>query len=172
MFDLGSTTFAGLVVRLAAGTLAVAVAWAVLIAAALVVEACSRGRVALSLRVGCPAGLRRMVLAACGVAVVAGAATAPSYATGERDALDGLPLPDRPTGRLVPAPAAPHVHVVRRGECLWTIAAERAPADPGRQVERIYRLNRRTIGADPDLIRPGQRLLLPADPDTTEEVDR
>jgi nucleoid-associated protein YgaU len=30
-------------------------------------------------------------------------------------------------------------------------------------VEQIYRLNRQTIGSDPDLIRPGQFLSLPED---------
>jgi hypothetical protein len=171
MIDLGSTTFDGLVVRLALVALLGAAAWGVVIAAALAVEVLSRGRVTLARRVGCPAGLRRVVLVACGVAVVA--AAAPSYAAGEREALDGLPLPDRPTGSVVVRPLRGHaVHVVRPGECLWSIAVGRGADDPARLAARIYALNRRTIGADPDLIQPGQRLILPASNDPTEEVDR
>jgi len=174
MIDLGSGAFDGLVVRSAAAALLAAAGWAAVIAAALTVEALTRGRVALAQRFGCPARVRRMVLGACGVAVVVGA-VAPSYAAGERDALDGLPLPDRPSGTVVErSRPEPPVHVVRPGECLWSIAVEAAPgADPARLAARIYALNRRTIGADPDLIRPGQRLMLPRTPDpTTEEVDR
>jgi hypothetical protein len=56
--------------------------------------------------------------------------------------------------------------VVRPGDCLWSISSERlGPNATSRQiasdVERIYALNRDRIGADPDLIFAGQKLLLP-----------
>lgn len=59
--------------------------------------------------------------------------------------------------------------VVRSGDTLWGIAAHHlrkrgAPADSaavGAYVRRIHRANARVIGANPDLIIPGQRLDLP-----------
>jgi nucleoid-associated protein YgaU len=60
------------------------------------------------------------------------------------------------------------VHVVQAGDTLWAIADARlhraAPAEVARLVARIHRANRDVIGADPDLIEPGQRLALPALP--------
>lgn len=59
---------------------------------------------------------------------------------------------------------APSV-VVRPGDSLWSISSERlGPSATPRQiasdVDQIYALNHGRIGADPDLILPGQRLLL------------
>ena len=61
-----------------------------------------------------------------------------------------------------------HVVVVP-GDSLWSISEERLPPNATPQqvaigVERIYALNRDRIGSDPDLIFPGQRLLLPPVP--------
>ncbi|WP_377268102.1 peptidoglycan DD-metalloendopeptidase family protein [Peterkaempfera sp. SMS 1(5)a] len=79
----------------------------------------------------------------------------------------------RPGERLhldLPAAARDHEgaggrrHVVRRGESLSSIA-EAADVDGGWQS--VYLDNREVIGDDPDLIHPGQRLVLPA-PGTTE----
>ena len=56
--------------------------------------------------------------------------------------------------------------MVRRGDTLWSLAAtELGPgASAGAVTERwrqVYQRNRGVIGADPDLIRPGQLPRLP-----------
>jgi nucleoid-associated protein YgaU len=121
-----------------------------------------------------------VVLTACGVAVAAGLAVPAQATPGDqhRDrrptfALAGLPLPDRavalPGGASIgtgpvagpeagPAPSATSV-VVRPGDTLWALAAEHL-GDPERWPE-LYAANRAVVGADPDLIRPAQRLRLP-----------
>ena len=90
---------------------------------------------------------------------------------------------DRPAAAPAPsAPARPHgvptrsvVHsstvVVRRGDCLWsiaaaTLAARHAPAHPStadiaRSWPRWYVANRTVIGADPNLLFAGERLIEP-----------
>ena len=145
---------------------------------------------------------RRLVLAACGAAVLAGI-SAPAVAGqgGDLSRLAGLPLPDRATAGAVqpvarsvaerPArpgarqssatsPRAPRASrptgdevVVRHGDSLWALAAARLPRSAGpAEVDRawraVYAANRAEIGADPGLIRPGQRLHLP---ETTAEGD-
>jgi nucleoid-associated protein YgaU len=118
---------------------------------------------------------RRLVLLACGAAVVAGTAL-PAQAASARDGAEllvGLPLPER---AVAPAtdPATPTVQVshpttdevyeVRAGDSLWSIA--RAHPAPGDGVEArwraIWRHNHDVVGDDPDLIHPGQALRLPA----------
>lgn len=159
--------FDGALVRLCAGVAAVAAGWLWLVAAVVVAEALRGG----SPRVrGVPAPVRRALLAACGVAVVAGLA-APAGAAGRQDppqtaasvvasAIAGLPLPDRPHG---PAhPRAREVVTVRDGDSLWSIADEHLGA--GDRWPEIYALNRSVVGADPDLIRPAERLRLPVHP--------
>lgn len=65
------------------------------------------------------------------------------------------------------AGAAPGRRVeVHSGDTLWSIAASRLPAGAGdariqRSWHRWWVANRRVIGPDPDLIRPGQRLAAP-----------
>jgi hypothetical protein len=74
-----------------------------------------------------------------------------------------------PSGKKVSqAPSArrvPGCHVVQRGESLWQIAAHKLATDDVRRIARywpkIHRANRATIGHDPNLILPGQRLTLP-----------
>ncbi len=95
-------------------------------------------------------------------------------ATGLAASLSGLPLPERPvepSGQVEPPRAGARrtarTHVVRRGECLWTIAADIVGAGATSPVvdhawRALYRVNRRRIGDDPGLIRPAQRLLVPA----------
>lgn len=66
-----------------------------------------------------------------------------------------------------PASATPAVVTVRAGDTLWGIASESLPADADAQEvarawPRWYAANRDLIGPDPDLIRPGQRLVSPA----------
>ncbi|MCP3422338.1 LysM peptidoglycan-binding domain-containing protein [Nocardioides pinisoli] len=133
---------------------------------------------------GAGGATRRLVLLACGAAVVAGAAL-PAHASGGDGAevLVGLPLPERAvapatTPAITPAvtPVSPtpvlrttgDTHVVREGDSLWSIA--RAHPAPGVGVDErwraIWRHNRDVVGDDPDVIHPGQALRLPADPPT------
>jgi hypothetical protein len=134
-----------------------------------------------------PAGVRRLVLAACGVAV-ASALAQPAFALPTdvhldrghhqrvlvRSPVDGLPLPERAT---VSGPTGPRTHaerdrppeqtvVIRSGDSLWAIAAgDLPPASSDAAIaarwHAIYAANRARIGPDPDLIVPGVRLLLP-----------
>jgi nucleoid-associated protein YgaU len=57
--------------------------------------------------------------------------------------------------------------VVHRGDSLWDIAARHLGSSPdaaevAAEWPRWYAANRHVIGADPDLLRPGQRLAPPA----------
>lgn len=131
-----------------------------------------------------PRALRRTLFAACGVSLVVAWPTT-VHADGDQASqrscaplciprLDGLPLPDLPVGdrrgevavhRPAP-PAAPASLMVRRGDCLWTLASDLAGAGAtdaaiARTVQAIYRVNRPAIGPDPDLILPGTRLTTP-----------
>ena len=118
-------------------------------------------------------------VAALGVAVSAGSASSgrPDRHRTARPGparLDGLPLPDRPVGRpptaaaSAPAPAPADV-TVRPGDTLWSLAAGALPDDATDSVvDRTWRAwyaaNRRTVGPDPDLLLPGQRLVAPDEP--------
>lgn len=172
--------FGGWVVWGAAGTASLCAAWFAVVAT-LVLGSALTGA-ALAGAVVSP-WLRRGLLAAGGlalagvVAVPAGAepghpTTPPSLVR----LVEGLPLPDRTTdthrtlGRAASAPSAPHDVVVAPGDCLWRLAAASLPpratdTEIAVRWHRIYQLNRAVIGADPDLIQPGQRLRLP--PTTT-----
>ncbi len=100
--------------------------------------------------------------------------------------LRGLPLPDRPTGRPPPTtssqacqdPQPPPRRLVRAGDTLWAIAAERLGdhATPGRIAAAWpgwYAANRDRIGPDPDLILPGTMLRVPrAGPSQPDERPR
>lgn len=105
--------------------------------------------------------------------------------------LDGLPYPDRPSGSTAraaqtqtddlplristPSAAAPDgapggasgaTYRVKEGDTLWTIAAtSTASTDLPRAVAELHLRNRRVIGADPDLIHPGQVLDLHSEGD-------
>ncbi|MDQ1738743.1 MAG: hypothetical protein QOE53_395, partial [Pseudonocardiales bacterium] len=75
------------------------------------------------------------------------------------------PAPPPPTN---PAPSHSTTDrvTVRAGDSLWSITADRLGARPSAarvQAEwpRWYAANRRVIGADPNLIRPGASLLAP-----------
>ncbi len=118
-----------------------------------------------------PLGWRTAAAAALGMTVAAGPAAAadpPGSAppVPPISQLDGLPLPDRPVGRA-PARTPPVAAVVvRPGDTLWDLAAATLPASPGvSRIDRTWRAwyaaNRRTIGPDPDLLLPGQRLIPP-----------
>lgn len=149
--------------------------WAALICTAAVVEAATGGRLRATAWVGCPPALRRTVLALAGAALVASpghayatsSTSASSPAAGSRrsapqQVLPVLPVPARPLGA---ARVGPRI-VVRPGDTLWQLAAARLPATATaahvcEQVERLHHRNRDLIGPDPDLIHPGQRLVVP-----------
>ena len=158
----GSGTSGESLVRLCLVALLASVAWGWLQGLAAVVEAW-RG----STGSGRPGAVRRVVLTACGVAVVSVLAVRPALAApghpDGHDVLTGLPLPQRAVG---PAHATGRVVAVRSGDTLWTLAAAELPpranaADITDRWRLIYLRNRGVIGADPDLIRPGQLLRLP-----------
>ncbi len=149
-------------VRLCLGALALAAGWAWLQAMAGVADAW-RGTPRHVHR-----GVRRLVLAACGVALASTvAAPAQAGTDGARpdhpnDPLSGLPLPQRAEG---PAHSRDQVVVVRPGDTLWALAEhDLPPSATDRQVSArwhaVYSRNRGVIGADPDLIQPGQVLKL------------
>ena len=75
------------------------------------------------------------------------------------------PAPGRPPAGP-PGVTAARVVVVRPGDTLWELTAAVLPSGASDAViadrwPHLYRLNRTVIGADPDLIFPGQRLRLP-----------
>ena len=105
----------------------------------------------------------RLVRAAVFTTVSGTLAISPAHADSD---LDGLPFPDRgATAEPTPVSTGVH-HVVQAGESLWTIAADALPPEAtAAQVAGTsaawYEANRSTIGADPDLILPGQQLAAP-----------
>lgn len=175
-------TFDDLLVALAAAALLACAAWLWLVTTTTVVEV-ARGRVPTD-----SGWTRRLVLAACGVAVLAGVASPALAGDSDRQALAGLPLPDRavssavrpaavaeppavsrPAVRRTPPVPVARTHTVRPGDSLWSIAA--AALGPGASPDEVdaawralYADNRQAIGADPDLIRPGLHL-------TTEHIE-
>lgn len=69
--------------------------------------------------------------------------------------------------RQLPAEQDRREVTVRRGDTLWHLAAAHLPeaatdAEIAAEWQRWYSLNRTVIGADPDLILPGQRLMIPS----------
>jgi hypothetical protein len=157
------TDFDALLIRGAVAVLALAGCWAVAVVVAVAVEARTAGRLRLAERAGCPPAVRLWLLGMF-VAVLAGVAPASASDAGSGAAgtgalgaaLDGLPLPDRAAG-------APRRLVVRPGDSLWRIARALLPADASDAevadaVSRLYAANRRTIGPDPDLLRPHTHL--------------
>jgi hypothetical protein len=107
-----------------------------------------------------PAPIRAMVLTAVSVTVAAAAALPATASGSHASPAAGLDWPGLPSvGHATTAVT------VRPGDTLWAIAARslRSPS-----VSRIaltwprwYAANRRTIGPDPGLIRPGERLRPP-----------
>lgn len=176
---LDRTPFVAALAAACAVVLAGCLLWGWLVATVLAVGVLTR----LPLRLPpCPAVLRRGLLAACGVAVVAATAAPaqadlrtqvpaerPPLATGQdpgrgvvadRSPVAGLPLPERPTGGPVPpaAPPAPSSWSrveVRAGDTLWGLARDLLPpgADP-RTVDRLWRA-----------VHEANRAVVGADPD-------
>lgn len=111
--------------------------------------------------------VRALLLAACGVAAVAGPAGA-TGGDGPAPSLNGLPFPDRATGSGAPADSRDDQRtvLVRPGDSLWAIASRAlGPGAPAADVasywHRVHALNAAAIGTDPDLLQPGQQLRLP-----------
>lgn len=169
----GGWTLDRLVVTIAAGALLVVVAVLAALVALNVAGAVVASRSArldrLAARMS-PRWLRHCVFACCGFALTAPAlaSTASAHDTGTDGAsaqrsvarLDGLRLPD--------LPAAPPTHIVtvRPGDTLWAIAERGLPPEStdraiATRVNVLYAANRQTIGADPNLIFPGQQLTTP-----------
>jgi nucleoid-associated protein YgaU len=157
---------------LAALTLLACAAWMWVVTTAVVIEALRGTDRPEAAPRGVPTGVRRLVLAACGVAL-AGGLVSPSQAAAPstvspphhppRPLLAGLPLPDR---AVATSSSRPRTVLVRSGDTLWSIAADDLPEDSAaeRITERwraIYATNSALIGPDPDVIVPGQRLRLP-----------
>lgn len=154
---------------------ALCVSWGWLVTSAVVIEVLIR-RPPHSPSRAVPTWARQLVLAACGMAVVGWSAPAVAASepedtghTAHHRVLEGLPLPDRAEGRGITERADHRARrVVRPGDTLWSIAEATlreagAPASVGAVAEywpRIYALNRDVVGADPDLIQPGQQLQL------------
>ncbi len=95
---------------------------------------------------------------------------APATPTAPPTLVPGDPFTaDRPVAPLLgtPRPERDDAVVVRRGDTLWGIAArhlgpDATPAEIAAEWPRWYAANRAVVGPDPDLIRPGQRLVPPA----------
>lgn len=118
-------------------------------------------------------------------AAVASAAPAPSWTVAPAAALASAAVPEpAPEPEWTPAPVrpqppvsltaqrtevadeAPAEVVVRRGDTLWDLAAahltpEATDSEIAAAWQRWYAENRSVIGADPDLILPGQVLTVP-----------
>ena len=187
--DLGGTPFDEVLVDVCEVAVTACAAW-LWLATAVVTTDAARGRRSRHRVV--PGAVLRLVLAACGLALVGGA---PAHAgdPGGKSPLEGLPLPDRATTTTyvsqVFAQAAsrqdragirsrpqPGIVVVGPGDTLWSIARADLPAhaDDGAvavRVREIHQANRAVIGTDPDLIRPDQRLRMPR-PTTMREEHR
>ena len=87
-------------------------------------------------------------------------------------AADGSPLLTGCTGG---APQADTTVVVRGGDTLWSIVAralgpEASPDRIARDLPAWYDANRQVIGADPDLLLPGQILTAPSAASTTSSA--
>jgi hypothetical protein len=181
--DLRGRPFEELLVWCCSAAAVAAACWLWAVTSLVALEA-ARGHTSPSRR-GVPASVRRVVLAACGVAL-AGSASSPALATPGQvhqdragpatvSLVSGLPLPDRATGAapraraaVTPAPSHGGTVVVQRGDTLWSLAQQdlppgATPAAVGRRWQQIYEENRVVIGVDPDVIHPGQQLRLPRD---------
>jgi hypothetical protein len=169
-----TSDFEGLLTAAASWLLLACASWAVLIGAAAGLEAVTRGRLRATTWVCCPASVRQALLVGVGVALVGvpGTATASTPWTRPADGQGGaaksaqlsLPVPARPLGSAGRGPAR---EVVQPGDTLWHLAQTHlrtaaSPALVADLVSRVHQRNRQVIGPDPDLIRPGQRLVFPA----------
>jgi len=173
-----TASFESLLLRGALSALGLAVLWGAVIVVAVLLEAATDGRVRAAVRLGCPPRCHRWLLAAATGVLAATVAAAPATADERRvptgPVIDGLSLPDRAPGELIVKPEQdlrareppPAEVTVLPGDSLWEISRRRLPAHASAGsiaalTRTVYAHNRTTIGADPDLIRPGQRLYVP-----------
>ena len=118
--------FDHLLLALASWVLLGCAVWAVLICVAAVLEVASRGRLAATTWMGCPAGVRRVLLAGLGVALVStpGAAANTASRSTEGGGAPGstskntLPAPARPDHYPEGGPLGGSERPGRRGECV------------------------------------------------------
>ncbi|MBB3040867.1 LysM peptidoglycan-binding domain-containing protein [Nocardioides sp. LMS-CY] len=167
--------FDEVLVRICAVVALGAVAW-LWLTTGVTIAAALRGRDGCAR--GVPDPVRRVVLAACGLALTGGLVAGPAHATpgrpyegrtvGPATVVAGLPLPDRAVAPAAEpdSPSGLGRVVVSPGDSLWAIAARRlGPGASNAEIDaewrRIYAVNRSEIGADPDLITPAQRLRMP-----------
>lgn len=165
--NMASSTsdFSGLLTALASWLLAACAGWSALLCAAALIEVATSGRLRAMSWVGCPPVLRCALLAGLGVVLAAspGPVVASASTRVPGTPAGALPVPARPLG---PSPAPTTRLLVRPGDTLWHLAARGVP--PGapaavvcRAVDLLHRRNREVIGPDPDLLIPGQRLVVP-----------
>ena len=135
----------------------------------------SKGENALSIRLERYVYLTLVTLALCALILVA----SPAVAQVKEGGAAAMPQEEAqasnrgagatPTHNATPAtqtPTTTHTVVVRPGDSLWSISEEHlgpnaTPPQIESRVERLWALNRHRIGADPNLIFPGQELSLP-----------
>jgi LysM repeat protein len=184
---LGQVPFDELLALLAASTVAACALWFWLVTTITALEAAGGATAGTSRlpAIGCPEGLRRLVFAACGLALASGLVTPAMAVEGKQSLpppdtarLAGLPLPERASthpssavGGIVAAPTTTLTVHVRAGDTLWNLAASSlAPGASATDIattwRAIYAHNKSVIGDDPDLILPGTTLSIP---DTQEE---
>lgn len=100
----------------------------------------------------------------------AAATTAAGAPTTSAPAAPAPAVPPPAAPARAAAPAASPAVTVATGDTLWDIAAAHLPAGAGvaeiaAAWPRWYEANRDVIGADPDLLVPGQQLVAPAEGD-------
>jgi LysM domain-containing protein len=170
----------------------IAWAWLLLGAILAIADGLTRRPGHLLVRRVAPTAWRRLVLTAVGVGALTAPAAVAQASPGEppdavavstgwhdpgrapassvAEAIRGLPLPDRPYGRLAAVgtddPHDPRRVVVRPGDSLWAIAERHLGPDASTEAiaaewPRWYAANRALIGPDPDLITPGMVLHAP-----------
>jgi nucleoid-associated protein YgaU len=152
------------------------VAVLLVVAAASVPGSLGRWAGGLACRIA-PRALLRVAEVALGLTVATGAVAGPHAVAetplpaGSSVSLDwpgaALPAPAAPIARPVAHPAPAAEVVVRPGDTLWGIAADHLPVGEGPAAvaqawPAWWSANRAAIGADPDLIHPGTRLVPPA----------
>ncbi len=119
-----------------------------------------------------------VVLSVAALCVLASGTEAQNAAAGPVEDTQSTNQDAEATAILQPQASEPAVRrLVVPGDSLWLIAQEHLGPDatPGRvmnEVELLYELNRDQIGDDPNLIFPGQELLLPpvAEPEAVPEL--
>ncbi|HKE69708.1 MAG TPA: hypothetical protein VKB55_10665 [Nocardioidaceae bacterium] len=168
----------------------IAWAWLLLGAILTIADGLTRRPGHLLVRRVAPTAWRRLVLTAVGVGALTAPAAVAQASPGEppdvvvavstgwhdpgsapdssvAEAIRGLPLPDRPYGRLAAVGTDdPQRVVVRTGDSLWAIAERHLGPDASTAAiaaewPRWHAANRALIGPDPDLITPGMVLHAP-----------